>query len=86
MRLPADSYGVSFSHLFTELQIHVSPIEIQISPIELEISAIELHISPIQLKISPIQLQISPNMPIWRYLQFNSITNSNVRLFADDCV
>ena len=64
MRLPADSYCVSFSHLFTELQIHVSPIEVHISPIEFEISAIELH-------ISPIQLNRSPNLPIWRYLQFN---------------
>ena len=58
----AQTYGVPFSHLFTELQI---------SAIEAHISPIQLQISPIQLEISAIQLEISPNRVNWRYLQFN---------------
>ena len=63
------TYGVPFSHLFTELQI--SSIDLQISPIELEISSNRLNCRYLQLNCRYLQMNCRYLQMNCRYLQFN---------------
>ena len=71
MKVEQQTYGVPFSHLFTELQI--SPIEVHISPIQLQISPNRPNWRYIQFNCRYLQFNCRYLKLICRYLKIDSI-------------